>query len=66
MEFRIKEIREKSGVSQEELSKKSGVSRTIISGLESGAITTTTTKTLSKIAEALDVRVSEIFFDAGV
>lgn len=66
MEFRIKEIREKAGVSQEELSKKSGVSRTIISGLESGAITTTTTKTLSKIAEALDVRVSEIFFDAGV
>lgn len=61
MEFRIKECRENAGMSQEELSKKSGVSRTIISGLESGTITTTTTKTLVKIAEALGIKVSDIF-----
>lgn len=66
MEFKVKEIREKAGITQEELSEKSGVSRAIISGLESGKITTTTTKTLTRIAEALDVRVSEIFFDATV
>ena len=66
MGFRIRETREKKGVSQDELSKASGVSRTIISGLENGTITTTTTKTLSRIAEALGVRVSEIFFDADV
>lgn len=61
MEFKIKERREEAGISQEELSKKSGVSRTIISGLESGTITTTTTKTLVKIAEALGLKVSDIF-----
>lgn len=66
MGFKIRETREKIGISQEELSKTSGVSRTIISGLENGTITTTTTKTLSRIAEALGVRVSEIFFDADV
>ena len=46
-----------------ELAEKSGVSRTIISGLESGAITTTTTGTLLRIAKALNKKVSEIFFE---
>lgn len=63
MEYRIKEIREELGVSQENLAKKSGVSRTIISGLESGTIKETSTKTLSKIADALNKKVSDIFFD---
>lgn len=62
MKFRIKEQREKAGMTQEQLSKKSNVSRTIISGLESGAITVTTTETLSKIANALNKNVSDIFF----
>lgn len=61
MKYKIKERREKMGISQEELSKKSGVSRTIISGLETGTITTTTTKTLLNIAEALECKVSDIF-----
>lgn len=61
MEYRIKECREKAGISQEQLSKESGVSRAIISGLENGTITVTTTKTLSKIASALGLKVSEIF-----
>lgn len=61
MEYRIKECREKAGISQEQLSKESGVSRAIISGLENGTITVTTTKTLSKIAAALGLKVSEIF-----
>ncbi|MBQ9614002.1 MAG: helix-turn-helix transcriptional regulator [Lachnospiraceae bacterium] len=63
MEYRIKECREEAGMSQEELAKKSGVSRTIISGLESGSITTTTTKTLLRIAEALGLKVSDIFLN---
>lgn len=50
-------------MSQEELSKKANVSRTIISGLESGAITVTSTKTLLLIAEALNKKVSDIFLD---
>lgn len=63
MEYRVKEIREELGLSQENLAKKSGVSRTIISGLESGTIKETSTKTLSKIADALNKKVSDIFFD---
>ena len=54
MEFKVKERREKEGMTQE-------VSRTIISGLESGTIKTTTTKTLLSIAEALNCKVSDIF-----
>lgn len=63
LKFRIKEQREKARMTQEELSRKSNVSRTIISGLESGAITVTTTETLSKIANALGKSVSDIFFE---
>ena len=62
MGYKIKEIREEIGMTQAELSTKSGVSRTIISGLETGRTTTTTTDTLKKIAAALDKKVSEIFF----
>ena len=61
--FKIKECREEAHITQEELSKKSGVSRTIISGLESGAITVTTTETLLRIARALERKVTEIFFE---
>ena len=63
MGYRVKECRDEIGISQEELSKRSGVSRTIISGLESGSITVTTTETLLKIARALDRKVSDIFFE---
>lgn len=61
MPYKIKEFREEAKMSQVELSEKSGVSRAIISGLETGTIETTTTKTLSKIAEALGKKVSDIF-----
>lgn len=50
-------------MSQAELSKRANVSRTIISGLERGATVITTTETLSKIAQALGKKVSDIFFD---
>ena len=43
MGYRIKEIREELGLTQEQLSKKANVSRTIISGLETGSIKVTTT-----------------------
>lgn len=63
MGYKIKEYRLKKTMSQTELAEKSGVSRTIISGLESGSITTTTTETLLKIAKALDTKVADIFFE---
>ena len=63
MGYRIKECREAMKMTQEELSEKADVSRTIISGLESGAIRVTTTETLLKIARALNKKVADIFFD---
>ena len=63
MGYKIKECRKEQKRSQCELAETSGVSRTIISGLESGAITTTTTGTLLRIAKALNKKVSEIFFE---
>ncbi len=63
MGYKIKEAREELKMSQEKLAKEAGVSRTIISGLESGAIKTTTTSTLLKISRALGKKINEIFFD---
>lgn len=63
MGYKIKEAREKAGISQAQLSESSGVSRTIISGLESGRVTVTTTDTIKRIASALGMKVSDIFFE---
>ena len=62
MKNRLKEVREKEGISQEELSKKSEVSRTTISELETEKKEITTNITLEKIAKALGKKVSDIFF----
>lgn len=66
MRYKIREYREELKMSQAELSEKAKVSRTIISGLESGSITVTTTDTLLKIARALGKNVSDIFFETNV
>ena len=62
MKNRLKEIREEEGITQEELSKKSTVSRTIISELENQKTDVITNMTLEKIAEALNKKVTDIFF----
>lgn len=62
MGYKIEEARKKQGLTQNQLSEKSGISRTIISGLESGRISVTTTGTLKKIADALGVKIEDIFF----
>lgn len=62
MNFRIREIRTKQNMTQEDLSRKSGVSRATVSGLENGKIKVTTTETLLKLAVALGVEVSELIF----
>lgn len=66
MGYRIKEVREKLGMTQEELEKKSGVSRVTISGLENGTTRNTTTGTLLKLATALDTTIDRIFYADGV
>ena len=58
----VKETRERQGLSQEELSRKSTVSRTIISELENGKTDVITNITLEKIANALNKKVTDIFF----
>lgn len=62
MGFRIKEVRKRRKMSQEELATKSNVSRGTICALESGNAVVVTSKTLVKLAKALDVTVEEIFF----
>lgn len=62
MGSKLKLVREEARITQKELADKSGVSRTIISGIESGRVKTTTTDTLIKIANALEKKVSDIFF----
>lgn len=62
MGYKIKEIREAAGMTQQQLSERSGVARSIINGLETGRTKTTTTATLRKIAAALEKKVDDIFF----
>lgn len=62
MGYRIKELRDQARLTQEELAEKSGVSRAIISSLESGRTTSTTMKTLSKLARALNTSLDQLFY----
>lgn len=61
MGYRIKEFREALDMTQEELARKSGISRGTISAMENGSSKETMTKTLVKIAWALGVSVDKIF-----
>jgi transcriptional regulator with XRE-family HTH domain len=66
MGYRIREIRESKGITQTELSERSGVARATIWRLESGEEEVTTSKTLLKIAEVLGVTVGELFLEPKV
>lgn len=61
MPLQIRKQRLLKGLTQDELSVRSKISKNIIIGLESGEITITTSKTLVRIAEALKCSVSQIF-----
>lgn len=61
MGYRIKTLREKKRLTQEQLAEKSGVSRTTISNLENDSNKTVNTRTLAKIASALGVKVESLF-----
>lgn len=61
MGYKIKKLREDLHMTQEELSLKSGVSRGTICALENNAERETTTKTLVKIAKALNATVDQLF-----
>lgn len=66
MGYKIKEAREACGITQEELSRKSGVCRATIWALETNPEYATTTKTLMKIAKALNTTVDALFFTKSV
>lgn len=59
--YKIREIREKKRISQTELSEISGVSRATINRLENEENVVTNTKTLHKLADALNVSVKTLF-----
>lgn len=59
--YRVKEKRKELGWSQEVLSEKSGVSRAIISALETDDSAQTSVRTLIKLANAFGCRVADIF-----
>ena len=60
MRTRIREVREKKGMSQSELARRTGLSRQRIWALESGEHINVTTKTLETIAKALGKSVKEL------
>ena len=62
MENRLKQFREEKGWSQTKLAEESGISRVTINSLENGKVQVAKTDTLTKIADALDHTVSEVFF----
>lgn len=59
--FDIKTLREKSGMTQEELAKKANVNRSLLNQLETGKLTNTSTNTLEKLAKALNCDVRDFF-----
>lgn len=61
MENKLKEYREKKGMTQEELAAASGISRTTISQVEGNAVTNLSLKTMQKLANALGYKVKTIF-----
>ena len=65
MGYKLKEWRVRRRMSQDDLARKSGVSRATISGLESGRRIDVKTSTLLKICEALNATVDDVFFSNG-
>lgn len=61
MDNKVKEIRVKKGLSQEELANKSNISRYLISKIENGEDVNLTKNTMISISKALDKPVVEVF-----
>lgn len=66
MQNSVKEKREELGLTQEELSIKSGVSRPTISMIENNALENIESKTMLRLAKALDCDIGDIFFKEKV
>lgn len=66
MNNKVKEFRQAQGLSQEELSIKSGVSRPTISMIETNTLDNIESKTMLKLAKALNCDIGDIFFKENV
>lgn len=61
MQIKLKELREKKKLTQKQLAEKSGVSLNLIARIESGELKSTSTNTLFKLANALNVSPDKFF-----
>lgn len=66
MGYRVKEIREQKNMTQEELEKRSGVSRQTISAIENNDEYQAKVGTLLALAKALETSVDNLFFQKAV
>ena len=66
MGYRVKEIREKKNMTQEELEARSGISRQTISAIETGKAGNVTVATLRALANGLETSISDLFFEEAV
>ena len=66
MGYKLKEIREEKSMTQEELEKRSGVSRQTISAIENNDEYQPKIGTLLALANALDTTIDNIFFENAV
>lgn len=60
MELKIARMKKK--ISQEELARKSGISRNLISKAENGDIKKLSVEKMDKIAKVLEMSIQELFF----
>ena len=66
MRYRLKEIREEKGITQEKLEEMSGVSRQTISAIENNDDYQAKVGTLLALANAMETTVDNLFFPKAV
>ncbi|MBR6442706.1 MAG: helix-turn-helix transcriptional regulator [Clostridia bacterium] len=66
MGYRLREIREQRKMTQEELEKRSGVSRQTISAIENNKAENVLVGTLLALANALGTTIDNLFFEKAV
>ena len=66
MGYRLKEIREEKKMTQEELERRSGISRQTISAIENDRMGNVMVGTLLALANALDTTIDSLFFEKAV
>lgn len=60
--YKLQQVRESAGMTQDQLAAKSGVSRNWIWKIEAGKTDNVSIKVLLALANALDVKIDDIFF----